>query len=69
MSENSGERWGGPLGGPPGPRGSPRTRYLKHRQKPAAGRRGRRPRTGGVRPTLYLSIRDCPRTKPIRRSW
>ena len=40
------ERWGGP----PGPRGSPWTRYLKHRQIPASGRGGRRPRTRGSTP-------------------
>jgi hypothetical protein len=52
--------------GPPGPRGSPGTRYLKRRQIPAASRRGRRPRTRGsaqgsaplcIRPSVTTSLR------------
>src|ERR1017187_3498690 len=46
-----GEWWGGP----PGPRGSPWTRYLKHCQTPAASRRGRRARARGARPTVNRS--------------
>src|ERR1039458_43184 len=49
-------------GGPPGPRGSPWPRYLKHRQI-TAGRRGRRPRTRGSAP---LCIRHVSATAHLR---